>query len=95
MTTSETQRKIIVKCKQLVEDEDLCDPDGEVEVRELYQAYCTWCSDNDQSHKQDITAFGKSLHAVLSTVERIRSTKGSRPYVYRGISLKSAAATGF
>lgn len=75
--------------------DDLCDPDGEVEVRELYQAYCTWCSDNDQSHKQDITAFGKSLHAVLSTVERVRSTKGSRPYVYRGISLKSAAATGF
>jgi hypothetical protein len=27
VTTPETQRKIIVKCKQLVEDEDLCDPD--------------------------------------------------------------------
>ena len=75
--------------------EDKCDPEGEVEVRELYQAYCDWCTESDQANKQDITSFGKSLHAILSTVEKVRSTKGSRPYIYRGISLKSAAATGF
>jgi putative DNA primase/helicase len=74
---------------------DQCDTEGEIEIRELYQAYCEWCTENDQSHKLDLTAFGKNVHNILPGVERMRSAKGSRPYVYRGISLKSASSTGF
>ncbi len=67
---------------------DQCNKGGEVETSVLYQAYCEWCKQMDNETPSPMQTFSKRLRDVFPNIEKRRSPRGSRPWLYVGLSLK-------
>ena len=90
--------------RNLVRDlEDLSSPVGafireccivdaglEVEIRELFSRWKSWCDEKGRREHGTEQTFGRDLRAVLPTIDdrQPRKEDGSRPRVYVGIDLK-------
>ena len=57
----------------------------EVGVKQMYAAWCSWCTDQGRDHPGTMSVFGRNLRAVLPGIK----TRGRRPdNKYEGIRLK-------
>ncbi len=75
---------------------DTSDPDGTVDTKDLFEAFCDWARENDQVHKLDQSAFGKRIRDVIPNVEKRKlSFGGSRANHYVGIQLKPEFSRSF
>lgn len=68
--------------------EECCSRTGSVSPRDLFQAFCDWCSENDQPHKMDIATFSKRVRDVIPNLDKRRLSMGSsREWRLMGLSL--------
>jgi putative DNA primase/helicase len=68
-----------------------CDVAAEldVEVKDLFEAWKKWCTENGRDHPGDVAGFGRSLRACLPGLKTIQIRRGeSRIRVFRGLDLK-------
>jgi putative DNA primase/helicase len=73
----------------LAERCDTDDPAAEVEVEQLYKAWCSWCEANGREHPGTQQTFGRDLRAALPAL-RTRQPRidGGRERRYAGIRIR-------
>lgn len=74
---------------------DVCeeDPAGITYTQELYDAYSKWCKSRGH-HSMADSRFGRELKRIYPNVSRLRSSQGTRPWYYKGITYRDADVSG-
>lgn len=75
--------------RAFVKDWCVLSPGASVKIKELYEAWTAWCSEQGRHNAGDVASFGRNLNAAapgLRTTQP-RDDDGKRPRCYEGIGL--------
>jgi putative DNA primase/helicase len=61
------------------------DTEGSIGCSQLYEHYQSWCRQNGFD-MLDARQFGKEVKKALPKMERVKASRGSREWLYRGVS---------